>query len=145
MHLSHLVSPKWQLQVGAGVLDVLLSACVADDVRTMAVGRGREMHGLVQDVQRLVQDVHRLVQDVQRLGLVLDVQRRVTAVDGLMHAATVHRLVQDVQRSVTAVDGLMHAATESVLRGKLLHLGKKIPATRVAFEKIRGQMKTSPS
>ena len=78
------------------------------------------MHRLVQDVQRLVQDVHRLVQDV-------------------------HRLVQDVQRSVTAVDGLMHAFTESVLRGKLLYLGKKILATRVAFEKIRGQMKTIPS
>ena len=145
MHLSHLVSPQWQLQVGAGVLDVLLSACVADDVRTIAVGRGRDMHGLVQDVQRLVQDVHRfvqdvhrLVQDVQRLGLVQDVQRFVQDVQRL-------GLVQDVQRSVTAVDGLMHAATESVLRGKLLHLGKKIPATRVAFEKIRGQMKTIPS
>ena len=67
MHLSHLVSPQWQLQVGAGVLDVLLSACVADDVRTIAVGRGRDMHRLVQDVQTLVQDVHRRVQDVHRL------------------------------------------------------------------------------
>ena len=122
MHLSHLVSPQWQLQVGAGVLDVLLSACVADDVRTIAVGRGRDMHGLVQDVQRLVQDVHRLVQDVHRF--VQDVQRL--------------GFVQEVQRSVTAVDGLMHAATESLLRGKLLHLGKKILATRVAFEKIQG-------
>ena len=131
MHLSHLVSPQWQLQVGAGVLDVLLSACVADDVRTIAVGRGRDMHGLVQEVHRRVQDVQRLVQDVQTL--VQDVHRRVQ---------DVQTLVQDVDRSVTAVDGLMHAVTESVLRGKLLHLGKKILATRVAFEKIRGQMKT---
>ena len=91
------------------------------------------MHGLVQDVQRLVQDVHRFVQDVHRL--VQDVHRFVQDVQRL-------GLVQEVQRSMTAVDGLMHAATESLLRGKLLHLGKKILATRVAFEKIRGQMKT---
>ena len=78
----------------------------------------------VQDVQTVVQDVHRHVQDVHR------------------HVQDVQRLVQDVDRSVTAVDGLMHAVTKSVLRGKLLHLGKKILATRVAFEKIRGQMKT---
>ena len=106
MHLSHLVSPQWQLQVGAGVLDVLLSACVADDARTIAFGRGGDRDRVVQDV---------------------------------------HSLVLDVQRSVTAGNGLMHACTKSVLRGKLLYLGKKILATRVAFEKIRGQMKTIPS
>ena len=53
-----------------------------------------------------------------------------------------YKVVQDVHRSVTAGNGLMHAVTKSVLRGKLLYLGKKILATRVAFEKIRGQMKT---
>ena len=120
MHLSHLVSPQWQLQVGAGVLDVLLSACVADDARTIAVGRGRDMHRLRTIAFGRGGDRDRVVQDV-------------------------HSLVLDVQRSVTAGNGLMHACTKSVLRGKLLYLGKKILATRVAFEKIRGQMKTIPS
>ena len=131
MHLSHLISPQWQLQVGAGDLDVLLSACVAD-------GRGRDMHEVIQDLQTRVQDVHRCVPDAQRL--VQDVQTVVQDVH--RHVQDVQRLVQDVDRSVTAVDGLMRAVTKSVLRGKLLYLGKKILATRVAFEKIRGQMKT---
>ena len=121
MHLSHLVSPQWQLQVGAGVLDVLLSACVGDDGRSIAVGRG-------EDRDRVVQDVHSLAKDAHN--------------NAFGRGGDRYKVVQDVHRSVTAGNGLMHAVTKSVLRGKLLYLGKKILATRVAFEKIRGQMKT---